>query len=135
MQELETGKAEILTEGSDVALLTLGHTALDGATATARAKEQGLSVCHIDLRWAKPLDEEMLHYVGRNFKRVVTVEDGVLNGGIGSALAEWMNDNGYNSVKLTRLGIDDTFVEHGTLPQLKALAGYDADAILKALVG
>ncbi|MBQ8271609.1 MAG: 1-deoxy-D-xylulose-5-phosphate synthase [Tidjanibacter sp.] len=132
MKMLEEGKAEILREGTDVALLSLGHTAQDAATAAERAAEEGISVCHIDLRWAKPLDEKMLRWVGENFGRVVTVEDGVLNGGVGSAVADWLLDNGF-SPRIVRLGIDDEFVEHGTVAQLKNLCGYDAEGILKAL--
>ena len=132
MKELPIGKAEILREGGDVALLSLGHTALDGALAAERAAEEGIEVCHIDLRWAKPLDEEMLRWVADNFKRVVTVEDGVLNGGVGSAVADWMLDNGY-APHIIRLGIDDEFVEHGTVAQLKHRCGYDAEGILRAI--
>ena len=132
MKELPIGKAEILREGGDVALLSLGHTALDGALAAERAAEEGIEVCHIDLRWAKPLDEEMLRWVADNFKRVVTVEDGVLNGGVGSAVADWMLDNGY-APHIIRLGIDDEFVEHGSVAQLKHLCGYDAEGILRAI--
>ena len=133
MELLEVGKAEILREGKDVALLTLGHTALDGAAAAELAAEQGVSVCHIDLRWAKPLDEEMLRWVGERFERVVTVEDGVLNGGVGSAVADWFGDNGFRGISVKRLGIDDLFVEHGTIKELKSLCGYDKEAILAAL--
>ena len=133
MEVLEVGKAEILREGSDVALLTLGHTALDGAAAAEMAAQEGVSVCHIDLRWAKPLDARMLRWVGENFGRVVTVEDGVLNGGVGSAVADWLSDNGFHNVVVKRLGIDDVFVEHGTIKELKALCGYDKEAILAEL--
>ena len=126
MTELAVGKAEVLREGEDVALLTLGHTALDGATAAERAAEQGVSVCHIDLRWAKPLDSQMLRSVAEKFERIVTVEDGVLGGGVGSAVVEWMSDNGF-APRIVRLGIDDEFVSHGTVGQLKHHCGYDAN--------
>ncbi len=132
MKVLSEGKAEILREGRDVALLTLGHTAKDGAVAAERAASEGISVCHIDLRWVKPLDEEMLRYVAENFQKIVTVEDGVLNGGVGGAVADWMLDNGY-SPKIVRLGIDDEFVEHGSVSQLKERCGYDAEGILSAI--
>lgn len=132
MKVLPLGKAEILHNGTDVALLTIGHTALDGGVAVERAAAEGLSVCHIDLRWAKPLDEDMLRYVAENFTKIVTVEDGVLNGGVGGAVADWMLDNGYTP-RLVRCGIDDEFVEHGTVAQLKHLCGYDAEGILEAL--
>lgn len=134
MKELPIGVAEILREGKDVALLTLGHTAKDAAEAAERCATEGLSVCHIDLRWAKPLDEKMLAYVGENFSRIVTVEDGVLSGGVGSAVADWMMDHGYRP-HITRLGIDDKFVEHGTVAELKRLCGYDTEGILTALRG
>lgn len=132
MKLLEVGKAEILREGKDVALLSLGHTAKDAAEAAARCAEEGLEVCHIDLRWAKPLDEKMLGYVAERFEKIVTVEDGVLNGGVGSAVAEWMADNGFRP-EIIRLGIDDRFVEHGTVAELKHLCGYDAEGIYQAL--
>ena len=132
MKVLEEGKAEILREGKEVALLTLGHTAKDGVVAAEKAAAEGISVCHIDLRWAKPLDEAMLRYVADNFKKIVTVEDGVLNGGVGSAVADWMLDNGY-APKIVRLGINDEFVEHGTVAELKRLCGYDAEGILEAI--
>lgn len=133
MKELPIGRAEVLREGSDVALLTLGHTALDGAKAVERAAQDGVSVCHIDLRWAKPLDEEMLHYVAENYQRVVTVEDGVLNGGVGGAVADWMSDQGF-SPSIVRLGINDKFVEHGTVQELKQICGYDAEGIYRAIM-
>lgn len=133
MKELAIGKAEVLREGRDVALLTLGHTATDGAVAAERCAAEGVSVCHIDLRWAKPLDEEMLGYVAANFQRVVTVEDGVLSGGVGSAVADWMADKGF-APRIVRLGIDDRFVEHGTVAQLKSLCGYDAEGIERAIL-
>ena len=133
MKELSVGKAELLREGEDVALLTLGHTALAGSAAAEMAAEQGVSVCHIDLRWAKPLDEDMLRMVAEKFDRIVTVEDGVLNGGVGSAVVEWMSDNGF-APHIVRLGIGDEFVSHGTVGQLKRHCGYDAEGILNAIV-
>ena len=132
MKVLEVGKAELLREGRDVALLSLGHTAKDAAEAVERCAEEGLDVCHIDLRWAKPLDEQMMRFVAERFEKIVTVEDGVLNGGVGSAVAEWMADNGFKP-QIIRLGIDDKFVEHGTIAELKHLCGYDAEGIYKAL--
>lgn len=133
MKPLKEGKAELLREGNDVALLTLGHTALDGSRAAERAMAEGVSVCHIDLRWAKPLDEEALRMVAERFERIVVVEDGILAGGVGSAVAEWMNDHGYTP-RITRLGIDDAFVEHGTVAELKRLCGYDEESIYRTLV-
>ena len=84
------------------------------------------------MRWAKPLDEEILHRVGRDFRRVVTVEDGVVGGGVGSAVLEWFADHGYTP-KVTRLGIGDEFVEQGTVAELKEQCGYDAEGIYREL--
>ena len=132
MKELPIGRGEVLREGKDVALLTWGHTALDAAKAAERAESEGVGVFHVDMRWAKPLDEDILHRVGKEFKRVVTVEDGVVVGGVGSAVLEWLADHGYAPM-VTRLGIGDEFVEQGTVAELKAQCGYDADGIYREL--
>ena len=132
MKELPIGRGEVLREGKDVALLTWGHTALDAAKAAERAESEGVGVFHVDMRWAKPLDEDILHRVGKEFKRVVTVEDGVVGGGVGSAVLEWFADHGYAPM-VTRLGIGDEFVEQGTVAELKAQCGYDADGIYREL--
>lgn len=131
---MEIGRGRILTEGADVALITIGATTADGEKAVRQAAEEGISVEHIDLRFAKPLDEELLHRVGSKFRRVVTVEDGVLEGGVGSAVLEFLSDNGY-SPSVERLGIGDRFVEHGTVAELRHLCGYDAESIFAALKG
>ena len=85
------------------------------------------------MRFLKPLDEDILHEVGKKFKRIVTVEDGVRNGGLGSAVIEWMSDHGYD-VKITRLGLPDNFVEHGTISQLREIVGLDNESIKKVLL-
>lgn len=84
------------------------------------------------MRFLKPLDEDMLHEIGRKFSRVITIEDGVRNGGMGSAVLEWMNDHGFTP-KITRVGMPDRFIEHGTIEQLKQLCGYDKDSIKQLL--
>jgi 1-deoxy-D-xylulose-5-phosphate synthase len=86
------------------------------------------------MRFLKPLDENILHEVGKKFKRIVTIEDGVRNGGLGSAVLEWMNDHGYTPV-VQRLGLPDTsFVEHGTVEELQHIVGIDIESIIKAIV-
>ena len=92
-----------------------------------------VSVAHYDLRFVKPLDEALLDEVGRKFRRVVTVEDGSLRGGVGEAVAAFFNGRGYD-VRVQRLGIGDEWVEHGTPGQLYALCGYDEEGILRALL-
>ena len=81
------------------------------------------------MRFAKPLDEELLHEVGKRYSKIITIEDGVLRGGVGEAITSFLNDNGYNT-KVARLGIGDKFIEHGTLEQLHAICGFDKDGIV-----
>ena len=131
-ESLPIGKGRCLKEGSDVAVLTIGTTAGFATKAIERAAAEGINAAHYDLRFAKPLDEELLHEVGRNFKRVITVEDGVLRGGVGEAVSAFFNNNGYE-VKVQSLGIADCFVEQGTPAQLYAECGYDAEGIFNAL--
>lgn len=133
-ENLAIGRGRCLREGDRIALLTFGHVGNFAASAARRAAEQnGLSVAHYDMRFAKPLDEELLHRVGRRFRQVITVEDGILRGGAGSAVLDFLNLNGYDC-RVTSLGIDDAFVKHGSLSQLYALCGYDAEGIYQAIL-
>lgn len=127
-KKLEIGKANVLRNGNDIAILTIGHIGNLAAKAADMLEADGVSVYHADMRFVKPLDTDVLKYVGENFKTVVTVEDGCLPGGFGSAALEWLNDNGYN-IRVIRLGIPDSFIEHGTQQQLYADCGYDIDNI------
>ncbi len=132
MDALPIGKGRLLREGKDVALLSIGPVGNDAAQAAERAEAEGISVLHADLRFAKPLDEELLHRIGREFHRVITVEDGCVHGGVGSAVLAFMNHHGY-TCRVTMLGVGDQFVEHGTVAQLKEICGYDASGILRAI--
>lgn len=133
LEEVPVGKGRKLKDGKDLAVITLGPIGNVAAKAIERAeKEKGLSIAHYDLRFLKPLDEEMLHEVGRTFTHVLTVEDGVRNGGMGSAVLEFMADNGYHPT-VKRLGIPDEFVEHGTIQELHHLCGLDEDSIFNQL--
>lgn len=127
-KKIELGKGRVLRNGSDIALLTIGHIGNLAAIAADRLEAEGYSVYHADMRFVKPLDTEILQEVGREFKTVITVEDGCLPGGFGSAILEWFNDNGY-AVKVVRLGIPDVFVEQGTQQELYAECGYDIENI------
>ena len=131
--ELPVGRGRKLREGADVALVTIGTTGNAAARAAERASAEGVEAAHYDLRYVKPLDEVLLDEVGRRFGRVITVEDGCLRGGVGEAVTIFFASRGYD-VKVTRLGIGDQWVEHGTPAQLKALCGYDEEAILRALL-
>ena len=129
---LPIGRGRRLREGEEVALLTVGTTGNAAAEAAERAAAEGISAAHYDLRYAKPLDEELLHEVGKRFHRVITVEDGSIRGGVGEAVAAFFCEHGYDT-QVTTLGIGDVFVEHGTPAQLQALCGYDTEGILRTL--
>lgn len=132
-EALPVGKGRRLRDGDDVALLTIGTAGNAAARAAARAATQGVSAAHYDLRYVRPLDEDLLAEVGNRFKRVVTVEDGALRGGVGEAVAAWFSSRGF-TVSVESLGIGDEWVEHGTPEQLYALCGYDEASILKTLL-
>ena len=164
LEEIPVGKGRCLREGSDVAVLTIGpigndvekilisnklevvsnkygnnsndgnHNDDSNHTYNLKLNTCYLSVAHYDMRFLKPLDEDILHEVGHRFKRIVTIEDGVRTGGLGSAVLEWMSDHGF-SPKITRLGLPDNFVEHGTVAELRKIVGLDSDSIKKAILG
>jgi 1-deoxy-D-xylulose-5-phosphate synthase len=132
-EEIPIGKGRKLRDGSDVAVITIGPIGVQAAAAIdACSGATTNTIAHYDLRFLKPLDEEMLHEIGRKFQRIVTIEDGVRNGGMGSAVMEWMEDHGYHPV-VKRLGLPDHFVEHGTIAQLQAIVGLDKESIINAI--
>lgn len=131
-EALSVGRGRRLRDGRDVALVTVGTVGNAAARAAERAAVQGIGAAHYDLRWVKPLDEALLDEVGRKFRRVITVEDGCLRGGVGEAVAAYFNARGYGA-HVTSLGIADAWVEHGTPAQLYTLCGYDEEAIFRAL--
>ena len=134
LEAIEVGKGRKLRDGQDVAVLSIGPIGNDvKAVINESADASHLSVAHYDMRFLKPLDEGILHEVGRRFKRVVTIEDGVRNGGLGSAVMEWMSDHGYHT-EIIRLGLPDGFVEHGTVQELRKIVGIDKESIRKAIV-
>ncbi len=131
LEEIAVGKGRCLHEGTDVAVLSFGPL---GVEVEKVIDDVSLSVAHYDMRFAKPLDEEILDEVGRKFKRIVTIEDGSREGGFGSAVLEWMSDHGYTP-QIKRLGLPDKFVEHGTVAELQKITGIDAESIKKAVEG
>ena len=133
LEEIPVGKGRCLKDGNDVALLTLGPIGKLMEPVVESAAKEGISVAHYDIRFVKPLDEEMLHAVGKKFKNIVTVEDGVVSGGAGSAIIEFMAANGYNPT-IRCIGIPDTFVEHGTTEQLYEICGMDKDTVLRTIL-
>lgn len=133
LEEIQVGKGRKLKEGMDLAVITLGPIGNVASQAIAKAeKEKGLSIAHYDLRFLKPLDEALLHEVGQRFQYIVTVEDGVRKGGMGSAVLEFMTDNNYHP-RVTCIGVPDTFVEHGTVKELYHLCGMDEEGIFNKL--
>ena len=129
---MEIGRGRCLKEGERIAVLTIGSVGNFASEAFARMEADGIRVAHYDLRFAKPLDLELLHEVGRKFRCVVTVEDGALRGGVGEAVVAIFCEHGYLP-KVVNLGIPDRFVEHGTPAQLYAQCGYDAEGIYRTL--
>lgn len=129
---MEIGRGRCLKEGERIAVLTIGTVGNFASEAIARMEADGIRVAHYDLRFAKPLDQELLHEVGRKFRCVVTVEDGALRGGVGEAVVAFFCEHGYLP-KVVSLGIPDRFVEHGTPAQLYGQCGYDAEGIYRTL--
>lgn len=129
---MEIGRGRCLKEGERIVVLTIGTVGNFASEAIARMEADGIRVAHYDLRFAKPLDQELLHEVGRKFRCVVTVEDGALRGGVGEAVVAFFCEHGYLP-KVVSLGIPDRFVEHGTPAQLYAQCGYDAEGIYRTL--
>jgi len=130
MKKVSVGTGRKLSSGSDLAILTIGPIGVEAQKAVEELNEQGISAAHYDMRFAKPIDETLLHEVFGKFSSVITVEDGVIIGGFGSAVIEFMADNNYVA-KVKRLGIPDEFIEHGTQEELHSLCEYDKAAIVK----
>lgn len=133
---IEIGKGRKIKDGKDVAILSFGHPGNFATTAIRKLRLEGIDPAHYDIRFVKPLDQALLHEVFANYSKIVTVEDGTVVGGFGSAILEFMNANGYKA-DLTILGIPDRLVEHGTLKELHSECAYDAagiEAAVKAII-
>ena len=115
-----------------MAILTIGHPGNTVASVVKKLAKENISIAHYDMRFVAPLDKDVLHSVFKKFSHIITVEDGILKGGFGSAIIEFMSDNGYNA-EVRRLGIPDYFVEHGTQDELYRECGYDAEGIEMAI--
>ena len=130
LEEVKVGTGRKLRDGDDIAVLSVGPVGNNVVKAVEMIENDGdgISVAHYDMRFVKPLDENLLKEVAAKFKHVITVEDGVREGGFGSAVIEWMEDNGQH-LDIVRLGLPDHFVEHGTVAQLQSIVGIDAEGI------
>ena len=137
MEEITIGKGRKLKDGEEVAILSYGHSGNFAQAAIRTLRTEGINPAHYDIRFVKPIDEELLHEVFAKFDKVITVEDGTVVGGFGSAVLEFMAEHNYKAeVKI--LGIPDRLVEHGSLKELYNECGYDANAIaasVRTLVG
>ena len=133
MKEIKIGTGRKIKEGQDIAILSFGHPGNFAAAAIRDLKNDGLNPAHYDMRFAKPLDENLLHEALQQYEKIITVEDGTIEGGIGSAILEFMAQHGYkNDVRI--IGIPDRLVEHGTLKELHHECGYDTQAIKEAVL-
>ncbi|MDR0394950.1 MAG: 1-deoxy-D-xylulose-5-phosphate synthase [Tannerella sp.] len=130
---LPVGKGRRLREGRDVAVLSIGPIGNEVRKAIEMIEDESLSVAHYDMIYLKPVDEELLHEAGKSFDRIITVENGVRTGGLGSLVAEFMTENGYRP-RIRRIGIPDRFIEHGTIPQQYRACGMDAESIFKTIL-
>jgi len=130
MQEITIGKGRKLNDGEEIAIVSIGTAGVQAQRAIKKLARENIAVAHYDLRFVKPIDQELLHEVFQRFNKIITVEDGVVKGGFGSAVLEFMNENQYKAdVRL--LGVPDTFIEHGTIEELQKECGFDFKGIYK----
>lgn len=133
LEKIEVGKGRCIKDGDDIALLTLGPIGKKMQRVVEQASEQGISVAHYDMRFLKPIDQEILHAIGKKFNKIVTIEDACVTGGLGSAVVEFMAANDYTPT-IRCIGIPDKFVEHGTTDELYKICGMDNDTVLDTIV-
>jgi 1-deoxy-D-xylulose-5-phosphate synthase len=130
--ELPVGKGKIIREGTNAAVISIGHVGNDALSACKELEQKGFSVALYNMIFLKPIDTELLHTIFRKFKKIITVEDGSRIGGLGSSVIDFMSENGY-SAKIKKLGIPDYYVEQGTIAELHHECGFDKEGIVKAL--
>jgi 1-deoxy-D-xylulose-5-phosphate synthase len=130
--ELEIGKGRMIRDGKQVVIISIGNVGNDAVKACEKLEKEGISVALYDMRFLKPIDESLLHEIFGKFNRILTLEDGTIVGGLGSAVIEFMSDHGYNA-RIHRLGIPDHFIEQGTIAELHHECGYDIDGIISSV--
>ena len=133
LEEIEIGTARKIRTGGDLAILTIGHVGNYAVEVCERLEASNIEIGHYDMRFVKPLDERMLHEIFSIYKKIITVEDGCLQGGFGSAILEFMADHNYHA-EVRRLGIPDRVVEHGEQYELQEESGFDVKGIERAVV-
>ena len=132
MRKIQVGKGRKLTDGDDIAILTIGTTGIFAKEAVEKLKNDNIHAAHYDMRFVKPLDHKLLNEVGKKFSKIITVEDGTIMGGFGSAVMEYFNDNDYATI-VKRLGVPDRFIDHGDPDELQKECGFDTEGILRAV--
>jgi len=132
MQEIEVGTGRLIRDGDDLAILSIGHIGNLVTEAIEKLAKNNISVAHYDMRFVKPIDENLLHQVGKKFKKIITVEDGTIIGGLGSAVLEFFADHNYQ-LQVTRLGVPDHFIDQGSQQLLYKECGYDVQGICQAV--
>ena len=132
MKEIKVGTGRKLHEGNDLAILSIGHVGNFATEAIKRLEEQNYSIAHYDMRFVKPLDKKMLQEIGKKFRYVITIEDGTVLGGFGSAVLEFLNEKGFQTT-VKRLGIPDRFIEHGSQEELYRECGFDVEGIVRTV--
>jgi 1-deoxy-D-xylulose-5-phosphate synthase len=133
-KKLEIGKGQKIKGGKELAIISIGHVGNYAIEATNILAEEKIEIGHFDIRFLKPIDEELLHEVFKQYKKVITLEDGTITGGLGSAVIEFMNDHNY-SAQIKRMGIPDAFIGHGSPEQLYKDCGFDVDGVVMAVKG
>ena len=131
-EKMEIGKGILVNKGEKLAIISLGNTGNFVVSASEELKKENINVTHYNMRFLKPIDKDILHEAFKNYKNIITIEDGAISGGLGSAVLEFMAENNYNS-HVERLGIPDRFITHGTNPQLYKECGYDKEGIIKTV--
>lgn len=131
-QKLPIGKGRKLSSGTATAILSIGTIGQNAAKAVEKLRESGIECAHYDMIYLKPIDESILEVVASKYSTIVTLEEGTVNGGLGSAVMEWLNDKGHN-VRVVRLGVPDRFIKHATVAQQQAECGIDTDSIIETI--
>ncbi|MCD4735440.1 MAG: 1-deoxy-D-xylulose-5-phosphate synthase, partial [Bacteroidales bacterium] len=133
-RKLKIGKGRKIKDGKDIAIISIGHIGNFAVEATGKLMEENIDVAHYDIRFLKPIDEELLHEVFGNFSTVITIEDGTVVGGLGSAVVEFMSDNNYNA-EVVRLGVPDKYIAQGKPEELYKECGFDVEGIINTVKG
>jgi len=132
-KKIKIGQGRKIKDGDEIAIISIGHIGNEVIKATSELEQMKINVAHYDMRFVKPIDQNLLHKVCRKFKKIITIEDGCITGGVGSAVLEFIGDNNY-SVTTKRLGIPDRFIEHGSQQELYKECNYDKDAIKQTVI-